>query len=141
MYISLQQYSSTSMNCLSLILILYYIACCFCHDFHDGGLLLTSKLLKQWFLLVNVDSSFLNIYGRHHDLINHYRTSLICLFCLNLISILSSFLTYNKSFNKCNTYGAFCWVGTVYPFVIVTDDAILSLCLSTTSILYRQIMH
>ena len=127
-------------------LILYYIACCFCHDFHDRGLLLSSKLLKQWFLVVNVDSLFLKIYGRHHDLVNHYRTSVlqwsrICLFCRNLISILSSFMTCYKSVDKSDTSSAFGWVGTVYHVVIVTDDAILSLSLSTTSILYQQIMH
>ena len=127
-------------------LILFYIGCFFCHDFHDIGLLLTNKLLKPWFLVVNVDSSFLKIYGRHHDLVNHYKTSVlqwsrIYLFCRNLISILSSFVTCYTSVDESDTSSAFGWVGTVYPFVIVTDDAILSLSLLTTSILYQQIMH
>ena len=96
--------------------------------------------------MVSVESSFLKIYGRHHDLVNHSRTSglqcsLICLFCHNLISIISSFMTCYKSVDKSDTSSAFGWVGTVYPFVIITDDAILSLCLSTTSILYQQTRH
>ena len=36
-------------------------------------------------------------------------------FCRNLISVLSSFMTYYSSFDKSNTSGAFGWVGTVYP--------------------------
>ena len=122
-------------------LILCCITCCFCHDCHDRGL-----LLKQLFLVVNVESLFLTIHGRHHDLVNHYRTyvlqwSLICLFCRNLISILFSFMTCYKSVDKSDTSSAFSWVGTAYPFDIVTDDAIVSFSLSTTSILYQQIMH
>ena len=36
-------------------------------------------------------------------------------FCRNIISVLSSFMTYYWSFHKSNTSGAFGWVGTVYP--------------------------
>jgi hypothetical protein len=48
-------------------LILWCINCVFCHDVHDRGLLPTNKLLNQWFLVFNMDSSLRKIYGRHHD--------------------------------------------------------------------------
>ena len=44
-------------------------------DFLDRGLLLTRKLLKQGFLLVNLKSSLRKFYGHHHDLVNRYGTS------------------------------------------------------------------
>jgi hypothetical protein len=34
------------------------------------GLLLTRKLLNQWFLLVKLKSSLRTFYGRHHDLVD-----------------------------------------------------------------------
>jgi hypothetical protein len=37
-------------------------------------LLRTSKLLNQWSLVVNVDSSLRKISGLYHDLVDHYRT-------------------------------------------------------------------
>jgi len=46
-------------------LIQYSRACDSYQDFLDRGLLLTRKLLNQWFLLVK-------IYDRHHDLVDHY---------------------------------------------------------------------
>ena len=99
-------------------LILWYIYCVFCHDVHDRGLLLTvSYVLTQWFLVFNVDSSLRKIYGRHHDLVNHYRTyvSPWPRICRNLISVHSSFMTYYWSFDKSNTSVAFGSVGTAYP--------------------------
>ena len=39
-------------------------------DFLDRGLLLTSKLLNQGFLLVKLKSSLRTCYSRHHDLVN-----------------------------------------------------------------------
>jgi hypothetical protein len=85
-------------------LILWYINCVFCHDVHDRVLLLTSKLLNQWFLVFNVDSSLRKVYGRHHDHV-----------CRNLISVHASFKTYYWSCDKNNTSVAFGSVGTVYP--------------------------
>jgi hypothetical protein len=39
-------------------------------EFLDKGLLLTRKLLNQWFLVVKLKSSFRKFYGRHHDLVD-----------------------------------------------------------------------
>jgi hypothetical protein len=50
-------------------------------------------------------------------------------------------MTYYLSFDKSNMSSAFAWVGTACYFVIVNDDADLSLSLSATSILHYQIMH
>ena len=44
-------------------------------DFLDGGLLLTSKLLHQGFLLVKLKSSLRKIFGHHHDLVDRYGIS------------------------------------------------------------------
>jgi hypothetical protein len=55
-------------------LIRYSRACGFYQDFLDIGLLLTMKLLNQWFLLVKLISSLRKFYGRHHDLIDSYGT-------------------------------------------------------------------
>ena len=41
-------------------------------DFLDRGLVLTRKLLNQWFLLVKLKSSLRKFYERHHDLVNRY---------------------------------------------------------------------
>jgi hypothetical protein len=38
-------------------------------------LLLTKKELNQGFILVKLKSSLWKIYGRHHDLIDHYGIS------------------------------------------------------------------
>ena len=75
-----------------LILILFL--CCFCvregaffelkwysrardsyQDFLQRGLLLTRKLLNQWFLLVKLKSSLRKFYGRHYDLVDRYGIS------------------------------------------------------------------
>ena len=50
------------------------------------GLLLTSKLLNQGFLLVKLKSSIRKFYGRHHDLVDRYGLSVsqmtrICSMC------------------------------------------------------------
>ena len=50
-------------------------------------------------------------------------------------------MTLYKRFDKSDMSSAFGWEGTVYPFVIVTDDAMLSLSLSTANIIYQQIMY
>jgi hypothetical protein len=44
-------------------------------DVLDWRLLLTRKLLKQGFLLVNLKSSLRKFYNRHHDLVNRYEIS------------------------------------------------------------------
>ena len=46
-----------------------------CQDFFDRGLLLTRKLLNEGFLLIKLQSSLRKFYGRHHDLVNRYETS------------------------------------------------------------------
>ena len=51
-------------------LIRYSIACGSYQDFLDRGLLLTRKLLNQWFLLVK-----LKFYCRRHDLVDRYGLS------------------------------------------------------------------
>jgi hypothetical protein len=56
-------------------LIQYSRACGTYHDFLDRGLLLTRKLLNQWFLLVKLKSSLGMFYDRHHDLVNRYGIS------------------------------------------------------------------
>ena len=51
-------------------LIWYSRACGSYHDFLDRGLLLTRKLLDQWFLLGKLKSSLRKFYGRHHVLVD-----------------------------------------------------------------------
>ena len=50
----------------------YSRACGSYQDFLDRGLLLTRKLLDQWFHFVKVKSSLSKLYGRHHDLVDRY---------------------------------------------------------------------
>ena len=50
----------------------YSRACGSYQDFIDRGLLLTRKLLNQWFHFVKVKSSLSKLYGRHHDLVDRY---------------------------------------------------------------------
>ena len=57
------------------LLIRYSKACGSYQDFLDRGLLLTTKLLNQGFLLVKLKSSLRKFYGRHHDLGNRYGRS------------------------------------------------------------------
>ena len=56
-------------------------------------------------------------------------------------SIAKIFFSDTASVDKNDTSSVLGWVGAAYPFVIVTDDAIFSLSLSTTNILYQKIMH
>jgi hypothetical protein len=55
-------------------MIRYSRACGSYQDFLDRGLLLTSKLLNQWFLLLKLKSSR-KFYSRHHDLVERYGIS------------------------------------------------------------------
>ena len=57
------------------LLIRYSKACGSYQDFLDRGLLLTTKLLNQGFILVKLKSSLRKFYGRHHDLGNRYGIS------------------------------------------------------------------
>ena len=50
-------------------------------------------------------------------------------------------MTYYWSFDKSSTSGVVGWVETVYPFVIVNDDVVLSFSFSVANILHYQIMH
>lgn len=50
-------------------------------------------------------------------------------------------MTYYWSFEKSSTSGVVGWVGTVYPFVIVNDDVVLSFYFSAANFLHYQIMH
>ena len=56
-------------------LIRYSRVCDSYHDFLERGLLLTRKLLNQWFILFKLMSSIRRFYGRHYDLVNRYRVS------------------------------------------------------------------
>jgi hypothetical protein len=51
-------------------MIRYTRACGSYQDFLDRGLLLTRKLLNQWFLLVKLKSSLRRFYGHHRDLVD-----------------------------------------------------------------------
>jgi hypothetical protein len=57
-------------------LIRYSRACGYHQDFLDRRLLLTMKLLNQWFLLVKLKSSLRKFYGRHRDLVDRYGISM-----------------------------------------------------------------
>ena len=55
---------------ICIILLIWYSGVCGSyHDFLDRGLLLTSKLLNQRFLVVKLQRSLRKFYGRHHDLV------------------------------------------------------------------------
>ena len=56
-------------------LIRYSRACGSYQGFLHREMLLTRKLLNQWFFLVKLKSSHRKYYGRHHDLIDHYGIS------------------------------------------------------------------
>ena len=56
-------------------LIRYSRACSVYDDFVARSRLLTLKLLGQNFLLPRLKSSFKKFYGRHHDLIECYQSS------------------------------------------------------------------
>ena len=54
------------------LLIQYSRVCGSYHEFLERRLLLTRKLLNQWFQLVILKSSFRKLYGRLRDLVNRY---------------------------------------------------------------------
>ena len=56
-------------------LIRYSRACCQYSDFLNRAQLLTNKLLQQGYVAQRLKSSLLKFYGRHHDLIDRYETS------------------------------------------------------------------
>ena len=56
-------------------LIRYSRACGSYQDLLHRGLLLTSNLLNQGFLLIKLKSSLRKFYGRHHDLVDRYGIS------------------------------------------------------------------
>ena len=56
-------------------LIRYSRACSHYKDFLGRAKLLTTKLLGQQFLLPRLKSSFKKFYGRHHDLVGCYQSS------------------------------------------------------------------
>jgi hypothetical protein len=56
-------------------LIRYSRACGSYRDFLDRGLLLTRKLLNQWFHFVKLKSSLRKFYGRHYGLVDRCRIS------------------------------------------------------------------
>ena len=57
------------------LLMRYFSACGAYYDFLDRGLLLTRKILNQWFLLVKLISSLRKFYCCHHDLVDCYEIS------------------------------------------------------------------
>ena len=85
-------------------LIRYSRACGSYQDILDRGLLLTSKLLNQGFLVVKLKSSLRKVYGRHHDLVDRYG---MCVTndhgCVPLVRkhfpVLSSFMIYHRVCN------------------------------------------
>ena len=94
-------------------------ACGSYQDFLDIGLLLTRKLLNQWFLYVKLKSSLRKFYGHHHDLtvmkyLCHKRPPIFAT-CGKHFPVLSSFMTYHKVCNQINTTGATGGAGTAYP--------------------------
>ena len=83
-------------------LIRYSRACGFSQDFLDRGLLLTRKLLNQWFLLVKFKSSLRKFYGRHHGLVDRllcHNWPPICSTCRKHFPVFSSFMTYHRVCN------------------------------------------
>ena len=73
-------------------LIQYSRACGSYQIFHDIGLLLTRRLLNQELLLIMLKSSLRMFYGRRHDLICHYGTSVSQITTCEQISTSRSFL-------------------------------------------------
>ena len=69
----------------------YSTVCAFYLDFLDRRALLTSKLLKQWFLIVRLKAGLQTNYRRYHELVDRYRVSISQLYvdllpCENIIS-------------------------------------------------------
>jgi hypothetical protein len=70
---------------------------------NDWMLLLTRKLLNQWFLVVKLKLSLRKFYGRGHELVNSHKWSLVCFACRKQYPIISSFITYHPFYNR-STY-------------------------------------
>ena len=82
--------------------------------------MLTRKLLNNGLVVVKLKSSLRKFYGHHHDLVDRYGVSVshmtMEMFCLcNHNPVFSSFMTYHRVCNKCNTTGVACGAGTAYP--------------------------
>ena len=56
-------------------LVRYSRACGVYRDFLDRARLLTDKLMRQGYVAKRLKSSLLNLYGRHHDLVDRYETT------------------------------------------------------------------
>jgi len=83
-------------------LIRYPRACGSYHDFLDRGLLLTRKLLNQWFLLIKLKSLLRKFYVRHHGFVLLNLLSFMCNVCpfvlfLLAIGIVVSVLRFTDS--------------------------------------------
>ena len=50
-------------------------ACDVYRDFLDRARLLTDKLMRQGYVAKRLKSSLLNLYGRHHDLVDGFETT------------------------------------------------------------------
>ena len=100
-------------------MIRYSRACVSYEDFLYRGLLLTRKLLNQWFLLANLKSSLRKCYDRHDDLVGHQNicviNDIICSTCRKHFPVFSSFMTYHRVYNQINTTGVTSGAGTAYP--------------------------
>jgi hypothetical protein len=58
-------------------LVHYSIASGVYRDFLDRVRLLTDKLMRQGYVAKRLKSSLLNLYGRHHDLVDRYETTVL----------------------------------------------------------------
>ena len=56
-------------------LLRYSRACGVYRDFLDRARLLTDKLMRQGYVAKSLKSSLLNFYGRHHDLVDGFETT------------------------------------------------------------------
>jgi hypothetical protein len=56
-------------------LLCYSRACGVYRDFLDRARLLTDKLMRQGYVAKRLKSSLLNFYGRHHDLVDGFETT------------------------------------------------------------------
>jgi len=77
------------------------------------GLLLTRKLLDQWFLLVKLNSSLQKFYGMEYLC---HKCPWIWFTCRKHFPVLSSFMAYHRVCNWINKTGVTSRVGTAYPF-------------------------
>ena len=93
--------------------------------------MLTRKLLNNGLVVVKLKSSLRKFYGHHHDLVDRYGVSVshmtMDMFCLcNHNPVFSSFMTYHRVCNKCNTTGVACGAGTAYPHTNTTPLTFLA---------------